>query len=310
MTGSPGAGSPRPGQEWLEQAAAQGAGPAGIASAADTPLPDAELLRQHVEGDRDAFGILFLRHRDRLWAVALRTLGDPEEAADALQDAMISAFRRAGGFRGDSAVTTWLHRIVINACLDRLRRRAARPVSAGLDEQALDLLTREPQVPDHGPDSDLSLEVTAALRTLPAEQRAALVLVDMLGYPVADAAAVLGVSAGTIKSRCSRGRARLVPRLAHLRGPAGTAPATGPPAVPAAGVTCPAPAEPSGLPPEPAAGPPGTLPGGPPGGRLPAAGATSAGEPGAAAPGTLPGIRNPQPPGCVSPAEGGGDSQP
>jgi RNA polymerase sigma-70 factor (ECF subfamily) len=118
----------------------------------------------------------------------VRTLADPEEAADALQDAMISAFRRAGSFRGDSAVTTWLHRIVVNACLDRLRRKAARPATGGTDE-----------------------------RTLPPDQQAALVLVDMLGYPVADAAEVLGISQGTVKSRCARGRARLLPRLAHLR---------------------------------------------------------------------------------------------
>src|ERR1035438_1415116 len=88
---------------------------------------DAELLRRHVAGDNEAFGELFRRHRDRLWAVALRTVCDPEEAADALQDAMVSAFRRAADFRGDSAVTTWLHRIVVNASLDRLRRPAARP---------------------------------------------------------------------------------------------------------------------------------------------------------------------------------------
>ena len=106
---------------------------------------DAELLRRHVAGDSDAFGELFRRHRDRLWAVALRTVCDPEEAADALQDAMISAFRRAADFRGDSAVTTWLHRIVVNACLDRLRRRAVRPVTSAGDEQALEaLLTHDP----------------------------------------------------------------------------------------------------------------------------------------------------------------------
>src|SRR6201986_4833292 len=88
---------------------------------------DHELLRRHVAGDNDAFGELFRRHRDRLWAVALRTASDPEEAADALQDAMGPAFRRAADFRADSAVTTWLHRIVVNAALDRLRRRAVRP---------------------------------------------------------------------------------------------------------------------------------------------------------------------------------------
>ena len=67
---------------------------------------DAELLRRHVAGDSEAFGELFRRHRDRLWAVALRTVCDPDEAADALQDAMVSAFRRAADFRGESAVTT------------------------------------------------------------------------------------------------------------------------------------------------------------------------------------------------------------
>ncbi len=168
-------------------------------------------------GDRDAFGVLFLRHRDRLWAVAIRTLGDPEEAADALQDAMISAFRRAGSFRGESAVTTWLHRIVVNACLDQLRRRAARPATGGADERTLDSLALTGGRPDPSSASDTALDVTAALRRLPAEQAAALVLVDMLGYPVADAAEVLGISPGTVKSRCARGRARLLPWLAHLR---------------------------------------------------------------------------------------------
>jgi RNA polymerase sigma-70 factor, ECF subfamily len=178
----------------------------------------------HVAGDPDAFGTLFLRHRDRLWAVALRTLSDPEEAADALQDAMISAFRRADSFRGDSAVTTWLHRIVINACLDRLRRKAARPAAGGTDERTLDNLAVGHAVPDPSSDSDTSLDVMSALRTLPPDQQAALVLVDMLGYPVADAAEILGVSQGTVKSRCARGRARLLPRLAHLRRPAAQRP--------------------------------------------------------------------------------------
>ena len=92
----------------------------------ENPPTDKELLRAHIEGDSGAFGTLIARHRDRLWAVALRTTGDPDEAADALQDALVSAFRRANQFRGESAVTTWLHRIVVNASLDRLRRRSIR----------------------------------------------------------------------------------------------------------------------------------------------------------------------------------------
>ena len=171
-------------------------------------MTDAELLQAHAEGDPDAFGELVRRHRDRLWAVALRTLGDREEAADALQDALLSAFRagRGAAFRGDAAPTTWLHRIVVNACLDRVRRRAARPA---------DPLPQH-DVPARGDavGSRLTgLDVEAALRTLPVEQRSALVLVDMYGWSVEDAAQVLDCPSGTVKSRCARGRARLLPVL-------------------------------------------------------------------------------------------------
>jgi RNA polymerase sigma-70 factor, ECF subfamily len=179
---------------------------------------DAELLRRHVARDREAFGELFGRHRDRLWAVALRTIGDPEEAADALQDAMIAAFRRADKFRGDSAVTTWLYRIVVNAALDRMRRRKARPVTGGQDEGALDALAIGAHSPaDTSACSDTALDVRAALRKLVPEQQAALVLVDMLGYSILDAAQVLGVSEGAVKSRAARGRERLRSKLEHLR---------------------------------------------------------------------------------------------
>ncbi len=178
---------------------------------------DDDLLRMQVEGDPDAFGALFWRHQDQLWAVAIRTLGDPEDAADALQDAMVSALRRAAAFRGDSAVMTWLHRIVVNACLDRMRRRAARPASGGHDDDTLDTLAGSGPLSDPSGTTDTALDVRAALGRLVPEQQAALVLVDMLGYPIADAAEVLGVSEGTVKSRAARGRARLLPRLAHLR---------------------------------------------------------------------------------------------
>jgi RNA polymerase sigma-70 factor, ECF subfamily len=171
---------------------------------------DMALLRAHAAGDRDAFAELVRRHRDRLWAVALRTLGDREEAADALQDALISAFRSADRFRGDAAVTTWLHRIVVNACLDRVRRRQARPT--------VPLVDTDPH-PAAPVDSETALDVRAALARLPHDQRAALILVDIQGYAVGEAAAILQVPEGTIKSRCARGRARLAALLGHLRNP-------------------------------------------------------------------------------------------
>jgi RNA polymerase sigma-70 factor (ECF subfamily) len=130
---------------------------------------------------------------------------------------MISAFRRADSFRGESAVTTWLHRIVVNACLDKIRRRSARPEVSGNDERILDSITAHDIGTDPSAGSEVAIEVTAALRQLPHDQQVALVLVDMLDYPVAEAAEVLGVAQGTVKSRCARGRARLLPKLAHLR---------------------------------------------------------------------------------------------
>jgi RNA polymerase sigma-70 factor (ECF subfamily) len=181
-------------------------------------VADADLLARHVAGDPDAFGELVRRHRDRLWAVALRTLGDREEAADAVQDALVSAFRAAHTFRGQSAVTTWLHRITVNACLDRARKAASRRTAPVADEENFESLL-EPHESAEGPAErgELHRELIAALTTLPADQRAVLVLVDMQGYSVAEAAAVLDVPTGTVKSRCARGRAKLLPLLTHLR---------------------------------------------------------------------------------------------
>ena len=186
----------------------------GPGDAPDPDVRDRELLAAHVAGDPDAFGSLVALHRDRLWAVALRTLRDREEAADALQDALLSAYRGAGSFRGDARVTTWLHRVVVNACLDRLRRRAVRPTvplpesgTPGEPADRLDALGAR----------ETALDVEAALALLPVEQRVAILLVDVQGLPVGAAAQVLGVATGTVKSRCSRGRARLALSLGHLR---------------------------------------------------------------------------------------------
>jgi RNA polymerase sigma-70 factor (ECF subfamily) len=179
--------------------------PAGPAP--DPAESDSGLLAAHVAGDAEAFATLVRRHQDRLWAVALRTLGDREEAADALQDALVSAYRKAGTFRGDAAVTTWLHRVVVNACLDRVRRRAARPTSPLPERSEL----ADPR-DDHA-STETRLDVQKALSALPEHQRVALVLVDMQGLTVAQAAAVLDVAEGTVKSRCARGRAALAPLL-------------------------------------------------------------------------------------------------
>lgn len=150
---------------------------------------------------------VFRLHADRLWSVALRMLGDDAEAEDAVQEAFLAALR-SPGFRGDAAAGTWLHRILVNGCVDRIRAAGRRRVRtralapAVTADPAGRLVTR--------------LAVDEALTVLPAEQRVAVVLVDGLGYPVAEVADIVGVPEGTVKSRCARGRLRLARELGHL----------------------------------------------------------------------------------------------
>lgn len=168
---------------------------------------DAELLAAHVAGDRYAFEELFRRHHRQLYRLARLTSRGPEDAADALQEAMLSAHRAAASFRHDAEVSSWLYRIVVNACFDRLRRNKSQPTTA-LDDGY--------PVTDRTAQIETAIVVQQALMRLPVEQRAAVVAVDMQGYSIADTARMLAVAEGTVKSRCSRGRARLAVLLGYL----------------------------------------------------------------------------------------------
>lgn len=167
-------------------------------------------MAAHRAGDSQAFGVLAGRHADGMWGVAVRTLRHPEDAADAVQEALIAAMRRAEGFRGESAVRTWLYRIVINACIDRIRQERRRPTVplGGVEPPA-----RHDQVGELA----TRMAVGDALQALPSEQRVAVVLVDVQGWSIAEAAEIMNVPIGTVKSRCARGRLRLAALLGHLR---------------------------------------------------------------------------------------------
>ncbi|MDH6290819.1 RNA polymerase sigma factor SigM [Rhodococcus opacus] len=174
---------------------------------------DVDLLAAHVAGDRHAFETLLSRHYDHLWHVAKRTSYTTEDAADALQEALLSAHRNAGSFRRDAAVRSWLHTIVVNACLDRIRRNKVRPamsLSADEDDEPRD--TR-----DYVSEVELSMVVERALAQLPPDQRTAIVAVDLEGRSTSEAAILLGVPEGTVKSRCARGRKKLAASLEYFR---------------------------------------------------------------------------------------------
>jgi len=149
---------------------------------------------------------VFRAHADRLWSVALRILGDRADAEDAVQEAFLAALR-SSHFRGEAAPGTWLHRILVNGCIDRIRARARRRDA----DDAGAAVVRDPAGP-----LVTRLTVDDALAVLPVEQRVAVVLVDGLGYQVAEVAEISGVADGTVKSRCARARARLAAELGCL----------------------------------------------------------------------------------------------
>jgi RNA polymerase sigma-70 factor, ECF subfamily len=172
---------------------------------------DAELLAAHRAGDSRAFGELVVRYRARLWGIAARTLQHPEDAADVVQETLVAAYRRADSYRGEASVRTWLHRILVNACIDRIRQERRRDTIPLADVEprerrrdlAAEVVTR--------------LTVEEALGALPPHQRVAVVLVDVQGWPIDEVAEILEIPVGTVKSRCARGRVRLGILLGHLR---------------------------------------------------------------------------------------------
>lgn len=173
------------------------------AEAPGSASTDRYLLAEYAAGDRYALTELIARHRERLWTVALRTVGNPDEAADALQEGLISAGRAMRSHGEVSDVGTWLQRFVVLAALDRLRRRAARP--------AVPL----PETGPGEPAAEKIRDAEDALLRLPDDERVSIVLVAM-GYSAAEIAQLLGVSDHVVLSRIRRGRAKLARSVGHL----------------------------------------------------------------------------------------------
>jgi RNA polymerase sigma-70 factor (ECF subfamily) len=140
------------------------------------------------------------RHERRVYNLAYRMLGRSEEARDASQEAFISCYRHLGGFRGDAAFTTWIHRITVNACYDMLRKKIPEPVE--------DIELPAPiSSPDHADQAATAVDVQRALLKIHPDYRAVLILYDVQGIPYDDIAAALQVPLGTVKARIHDARA-------------------------------------------------------------------------------------------------------
>ena len=176
----------------------------------DGPETDEDLVRRFQDGsDAGALDTLVERHQSRVYNLCLRVLGDPDEAADASQDAFVAAIRKLHTFRGEAAFTTWLHRVTVNTCYDSLRRKRRRPLLHVLDDEGEERPDPAPPVPDHAERVGLSIDVERALRTVPDEFRVVLVMADVEDLPYDRIADILQIPVGTVKSRVFRGRAAL-----------------------------------------------------------------------------------------------------
>jgi RNA polymerase sigma-70 factor (ECF subfamily) len=142
------------------------------------------------------------RHERRIYNLAYRMLGGPEDARDATQDAFLSCFRHLPSFRGDAAFSTWLHRIAVNACYDMARRR--KPTASLEDD-----LVEQPATSDHAERAAASADVQRALLQIPPEFRMVLILHELQDLPLEDVSRILEIPTGTVKSRLHRGRVAL-----------------------------------------------------------------------------------------------------
>jgi RNA polymerase sigma-70 factor (ECF subfamily) len=184
-------------------------------------MDEQALITSARKGDVRAFNQLVMLYQSMVYNVAVRVLGDPDAAADATQDAFLSAFRAMGRFRGGS-FKAWLLRIVTNACYDQLRVKQRRPTSSLDDLPVESDHTPYLHDPAEKPDEfverqELNHMIQVAISTLPVEQRVVVVLYDVQGLSYQEIAQATGLSLGTVKSRLSRGRAKLRNYLVEQR---------------------------------------------------------------------------------------------
>jgi RNA polymerase sigma-70 factor, ECF subfamily len=184
------------------------------------PLPDeAAVIARAADGDRTAFTQLMEHYQSACYGLAWRLLGDPDQAADATQDAFVHAYKAIRSYRG-GIFRSWLMRITANASYDILRRAQRRPATRLPDPEEGGV-----ELPDLGAASPLEeatrsamyVHLEAALRLLPHDQRTAVVLTDVYGMDYNEVAAMTDSALGTVKSRIHRGRLRLRELLAEHR---------------------------------------------------------------------------------------------
>ncbi len=172
---------------------------------------DELLLRRAQRGDPEAFEQLLTPLESRVWRICWHYIGEKETASDCAQEAMLRIWRSLSGYRGDCAFESWVYRIAANCCMDLLRKRK-RDRSESIEplrEQGFDPADPGPSTEEQVIRSEQQRRLRECIARLPEDQREALVLTQLEGVSCEDAAAQLGTTEGTVKSRVNRAKAKL-----------------------------------------------------------------------------------------------------
>lgn len=179
-----------------------------MCSEAAQGILDWHLVRASAAGDEQAFEQLYRQYSRRVYSLCLRILGNPADAEDVTQDVFLQLFRKLGTFRGDSAFTTWLHRMTVNAALMHLRKSVVRHEEAHADEQIRGLA--DARAHQRGPLPLIDrIALERAIQQLPPGYRTVFLLHDVEGYEHEEIAEMLGISVGTTKSQLHKARMKL-----------------------------------------------------------------------------------------------------
>jgi RNA polymerase sigma-70 factor (ECF subfamily) len=174
-------------------------------------LSDAVLVARARDADERALEVLLARHQEKVERLTRRMLRDPEDARDASQEALAKVCVRLAQFRGGAQFSTWLHRLVVNTCLDAVERRKARTHEPLGDELESDAdPSRDVRI------AELRRELCDALAEVSPQQAQVVLLKDALGYSFEEIAEAAGMPVGTAKCHAHRGRARLSERLSDV----------------------------------------------------------------------------------------------
>jgi RNA polymerase sigma-70 factor, ECF subfamily len=194
----------------------KGEGPRAPASGAAPDLDPADAedngwIREFQAGREQGFNRLVLKHQDRVYGLCLRLLaGQAAEAEDAAQEAFVRAYRGLGEFRGEARFSSWMYRIAVNVCKNKLASRAWRDARRGVGLEAADAAGAASPSPAHELDAKARrARIEEAIARLPEEQRTLVVLRDVEGRSYEEIAEATGLNPGTVKSRLNRGRGQL-----------------------------------------------------------------------------------------------------